>query len=41
MRREEEVLIQVLRGAIRLLTLLKPDADAHVESEPLDDRHNS
>ena len=33
--------IQALRHGIRLLTLLKPDADADVESELLDDRHNS
>ena len=35
-----EALIQALLDDIQLLTLLKPDADADVELELLDDRHS-
>ena len=38
--RNGEAPVQALRDDIRLLTLLKPDG-ADVESELLDDRHNS
>ena len=39
--RTGEALIQALPDDIRLLSLLKPDVDADVELELLDDRHNS
>ena len=39
-QRTGEALIQARRDDIRNLTLPKPDVDADVESELLDDRHN-
>jgi hypothetical protein len=39
--RTVKALIQALRHDVRLLTLLKPELDAEVELELLDDRINS
>ena len=35
-----ESLVQALRDDVRLLTILKPDVDADVKLELLDDCHN-
>ncbi|KIJ94404.1 hypothetical protein K443DRAFT_110450, partial [Laccaria amethystina LaAM-08-1] len=39
--RTREALVQALRNDVRFLTLLKSNVDADVESELLDDCHNS